>query len=494
MWKRKVGLVAIAGLIAFSHSAYASESEESKEGEVKRKAVAGYQYSIQVEADGTVWSFGRLPGGGSSSQVGRVKGGALERIAQVSGGYAHAAAVDADGRVWAWGDNETGQLGQRDNEKYGAAVQVDFEAGDRIKAVAAGYDHTLALSENGKVWAWGSNRYSQLGDGTETDRSKPIRVMAGLKPLDDVVAIAAGFGLSYALNEDGEVWTWGSQGKREGDMQQVMLDQGGKLVPLGEIVSIAAGYDHALALDRYGKLYAWGSNRSGQLGIGAGGDSTYSLHAVELTGLPTLTAAAAGDRTSVALDKEGDIWVWGASYPYDAGGKPTEPDRFAPIRLTDDGDFSTVSVGRDHGMAIDDKEQVWVWGENDYYQLGHAYNSFSTGKPVVQKTIERTRASAYRSAVKVEEAAVVGKERVLKLSLRLKDADGKTLLGKWPTAELKIPWIDPIVVPFKPAEDASYKTEIGIPYPYYLIDQKIQIRVDGETIAEITGGSGESLK
>lgn len=491
MWKRKVGLVAFAGLMAFSHSAYASESEE---GKVKRKAVAGYQNSIQVEADGTVWSFGRMPGGGSSSQVGRVKGGALEGIVQASGGYAHAAAVDADGLVWMWGDNEAGQLGQGDMEKYAAAVQVAFTADERIEAVAAGYDHTLALSGNGEVWAWGRNQYGQLGDGTETERSKPVRVMAGLKPLDDVVAIAAGFGLSFALNEDGEVWTWGSQGKKEGDLQQVMLEKGGKLVPLGEIVTLSAGYDHALALDRYGKLYAWGSNRSGQLGIGAGDDTTYSLHAVELTGLPAFTAAAAGDQTSAALDKEGDIWVWGASYPYDAGGKPTEPDRFAPVRLTDDGDFSTVSVGRDHGMAVDDKEQVWVWGENDYYQLGHAYNSFSTGKPVVQKTIERIRASANRSAVKVEESAVVGKERVLKLSLRLKDEDGKTLMGKWPTAELKIPWIDPIIVPFKLAEDASYKTEIGIPYPFYLVDQKIQIRVDGETIAEITGGSGESAQ
>lgn len=487
MWKRKLGFGVIAAWLALSHSANVEASDKDN---TKRLVVAGYQYSIQVEKDGTVWSFGKSPGHLRSNQVGREKGGALEHIVQVSPGYSHAAAVDEDGAVWAWGNNESGQLGQGNEDSYDAAVQVpiDTRGSDRVYAVAAGYDHTLALSEGGEVWAWGSNRYGQLGDGTETDRNEPTRVTGGRSErLDDVIAIAAGRGVSLALNEDGEVWTWGSYGKKDGEMQQVLLQKGEKRTPLGDIVAIAAGYDHALAMDRFGKLYAWGLNREGQLGVGK--ETEYSMNAIEVTGLPALTAVSAGAQTSAALDEAGDIWIWGSGYPKRLQDKTGGSDRFKPERLTDGEHYTTISVGSDHGIAIDDKDQIWVWGDNYYSQLGHAYPDWSFAKPVIKKTIQRDVASASWSSVTVEELAAVGKERVLKLSLKLKDSSGKELFGKWSTAEVNIKGLNPIVEPFKRSTEGVYTAEISIPYPYHLIHPKIEIRVDGETIAEVTGES-----
>lgn len=485
--KRQFGVGLLAALLVGSQSAYAAESDPVN---AKPKVEAGYYYSLQVEEDGTVWSFGKRPGDIHSSQVGRLKGGTLDEIVQVSAGYAHAAAIDADGHVWTWGSNERGQLGFGDEEKYDAAGQVSFDSNDRIEAVAAGYDHTLALSASGKVWAWGSNRYGQLGDGSESDRSKPVRVMDGRKPLDDIIAVSAGFGLSLALNEDGEVWTWGSQGKANGELQQVMIQKGEKLVPLEDIVAISSGYDHALALDKSGNLYGWGSNRDGQLGVGKG--TTYSLHAIDITGLPAIKSISAGDRTSAAIDKSGDIWIWGIGYPNDYRSKPGENDRFEPERITEGEHFTALSVGRDHGIAIDDEENIWVWGENDYYQLGHAYNSFSTTKPVVKKALQRSYVSASMSSVTIEEA-VVEKERAmkLKLNLQLKDTGGSPLYGKWPTAELKLTGLGPIVEPFKRSTDGGYTTEITIPFPYYFVHPQIEIVVDGQTIATVTDEKNE---
>jgi alpha-tubulin suppressor-like RCC1 family protein len=71
-------------------------------------------------------------------------------------------------------------------------------------AASAGGNHTLALKTDGSLWAWGNNDSGQLGDGTITARSTPVRV------LDDVRAVAAGTRHTLALKTDGSLWAWGS--------------------------------------------------------------------------------------------------------------------------------------------------------------------------------------------------------------------------------------------------------------------------------------------
>jgi hypothetical protein len=73
------------------------------------------------------------------------------------------------------------------------------------RRVFAEADSTLALAADGTVWAWGSNQYGQLGDGTFTTRSQPARVV-GLPP---VVAVGAGHAHAVAVAGDGTLWAWG---------------------------------------------------------------------------------------------------------------------------------------------------------------------------------------------------------------------------------------------------------------------------------------------
>jgi alpha-tubulin suppressor-like RCC1 family protein len=74
--------------------------------------------------------------------------------------------------------------------------------------VAAGSSHSLALKNDGTVWAWGYNTSQQLGDGTTTQRTTPVQVVG----LNGVIAIAATSTGSIALKSDGTIWTWGNPG------------------------------------------------------------------------------------------------------------------------------------------------------------------------------------------------------------------------------------------------------------------------------------------
>jgi alpha-tubulin suppressor-like RCC1 family protein len=74
-----------------------------------------------------------------------------------------------------------------------------------VTAIAAGYDHTISLSNNGTVWAWGSNSNGQLGNGTTTDSWLPVQASG----LAGVTAIAAGYKDNVALKNDSTVWAWG---------------------------------------------------------------------------------------------------------------------------------------------------------------------------------------------------------------------------------------------------------------------------------------------
>ena len=123
----------------------------------------------------------------------------------VSAGGQHSLALSSDGTVWAWGYNESGTLG--DGTTTQRSIPVRVSGVSDVVAISAGYLHSLALSKNGTVWAWGSNTFNQLGDGSnEPHRSTPVQVSG----LNNVVAISAGRNHSLAVRGDGTHWAWGN--------------------------------------------------------------------------------------------------------------------------------------------------------------------------------------------------------------------------------------------------------------------------------------------
>ena len=236
--------------------------------------------------------------------------------ADLAAGWTHSAVVK-DGRVWTWGDNAYGQLGQPD---AGRSLRPRLVAGvGNVVAVAASW-HTLALTADGQVYAWGRNTYGQLGNGRfglESKETGPVRI-AGLA---DIVAISAGWDHSLALTRSGQVYAWGSRshgqlgdGTRETGLP-VAVPQ--KVPGLTEITAVAAGGQHSLALRKDGTLMAWGSNWNGQLGNGKLKAGSHSAVPQPVIGsdskglLASVVGVAAGGLHSLAVTADGQVYAWG---------------------------------------------------------------------------------------------------------------------------------------------------------------------------------------
>src|SRR5262249_54426418 len=135
--------------------------------------------------------------------------GILSGVKAIAAGESHSLALKADGTVWAWGANGQGQLGTNSRTDMGAPVQVHGLTYDSmlsdIVAIAAGRQFSLALRADGAVFVWGRNDKSQLSRRHELKRSRaPLSVYAHDGDLPKMKAIAAGAAHGLALTADGK--------------------------------------------------------------------------------------------------------------------------------------------------------------------------------------------------------------------------------------------------------------------------------------------------
>lgn len=373
---------------------------------------AGFNHSMFASSKGQLWSWGYNHNG----QLGNnwyihdyivssypikvaMDNMAVGSISDMATGNQHNIALDEKTNIlWAWGDNTYGQLGNNESNNFEVTpVKVDMTniGNAKITSVSAGYYHSLALDENGKIWAWGGNFHGELGDNSIDNHSKPVAVdISNITATNaKVVAIATGFYHSLALDNNGKVWVWGYNNLGQLGMMGVSyvtkptLFNTNSLTQTGaKVIAITAGNFHNLILDNKGKLWGWGYNKFGQLGNNSTTNST-SIVAINQTNIPAtakIKKVIAGGHHNLILLHTGEIYGWGDN---SSGALGTGNTTNASVpTLLNPSVFGTVKVlnittAGTHSLALDNYGQVWSWGNNQYGQLGNHSNT-SSNTPV----------------------------------------------------------------------------------------------------------------
>jgi hypothetical protein len=133
------------------------------------------------------------------------------------------------------------------------------------------------------------------------------------------------------------------------------------------ITAVSAGSNHSMALKSDATRWAWGSNVNGRLGDGT--TTSQRVTPVQVAGLTTVTAMAAGKSHSIAVEADGTVYTWGANSVGQLGDGTTS-ERLEPGLVVGIADAISVVAAADHSLAVSSDGVVWAFGNNDNGQLG----------------------------------------------------------------------------------------------------------------------------
>jgi alpha-tubulin suppressor-like RCC1 family protein len=290
----------------------------------------------------------------------------------VAAGFNHTCAVTAGRMVKCWGDNIGGQLGDGTASVRSTPVNV-AALNDGLAAVATGGAHSCALSTGGGVKCWGFNSSGQLGDGSTVDRFSAVDVH-GLG--SGASAVATGRLHTCALGTGGGVQCWGDNTSGQlGDGTATVRFIPVSVIGLnGEVGALASGAAHSCALSAAGGVKCWGDNRHGQLGDGSNADR---FTAVDVSGLSSgVGAIAVGEWHSCAVTIEGAVKCWGDNYSGQLGDDTTT-DRWTPVDVSGlSSGASAIAAGAGHTCSLTNDGGVKCWGANAFGQLGDGTSTF----------------------------------------------------------------------------------------------------------------------
>lgn len=258
-------------------------------------------------------------------------------IKKVVASSINTAVIDASGNLYTAGDNARGQLGREVGSfKYYDSVLTKVNTSAKITDVAAGMEHIIILDENGDVWTAGSNQYGALGTNENV-------------------------GKTYGVNSVFKKVTVG-----DGSIK---------------IKAIAAGLYHTVLIDENGGVWTAGHNQYGALGRSENvGSTKANAEFKKADGLENvkIVSAAGGTYHTILLDENGSVWTAGTSAygvlgrqtPGAPGNVTSNPvfekvtDGISGVRIT------AIAAGSYHNVLLDENGNVWTAGCNLYGELG----------------------------------------------------------------------------------------------------------------------------
>uniref|UniRef100_A0A8R1XQ80 HECT domain-containing protein n=3 Tax=Onchocerca TaxID=6281 RepID=A0A8R1XQ80_ONCVO len=275
-------------------------------------------------------------------------------------------------QLYVFGCAGDGQLGFRPNVTGNGAEMMLFphlvygaptgEHGVTVKAIASGEKHTLFLADDGKVWSCGSNYNGELGRGGVKEGSYTIYPVH-ISNTVTIIQISAGRSHSMAVSDDGRLFAWGSNSHGQLAMSIDVLNSDiPKRVPsLPETVQVACGASHTVSLNGGGRVFIWGQQSDGRI--------RYSPAEVEIFISIPVIQISAGNLFTMVLTASGTLFAWGKNEEGQLGDF-TNRDASNPCEIPNINSVVTVECGDSHAIALTHEGRVFSCGSDSFGQLG----------------------------------------------------------------------------------------------------------------------------
>ena len=324
---------------------------------------------------GTGGNGGNETGGNGDTGTGDTGGGGPSAFVMVAAGLSHTLAICEDGKLWAWGNRSFGRLGTGGAVPSGnetTPIQVGTHS-DWVH-VAAGDQHSLGIREdettgNRTLWAWGPRQFGRLGTGaTSSNQTTPIQVGTDT----DWLYVSAGRNFSVGIRgtdlaEGGQMWAWGYGAS--GRLGQGTGITANRYAPVrvgtgSDWISVSAGESYTLGIRGVDRrLYSWGVGAGGNYGLGTGATVPQNRYSLA----PIGSIRTGWTQVSAGMNHSLGIRA-GYLYAWGAGtngrlGTGNENRQLAPTRIGAASDWETVSAGRNHSMGIR-AGYLYAWGAN----------------------------------------------------------------------------------------------------------------------------------
>lgn len=244
-------------------------------------------------------------------------------------------------------------------------MKVELDSDLKIKSVACGRNHTLALTDDGEVYAWGGTKTGAQGTGKRGAEPKPTLVNAvGDK---NIIQIASGEDFSLFLTDEGSVYScgasdFGQTGQGRSKRYTIAPTELSGLAKKHKIVRLACGQYHAVCVSDKGDVFTWGFNKDGQLGQG----DNFHRHTPsqlffteDIKGTPT-DCAAGGGHTALVFNNGETVYIFGRGRCGQIG-RANEVESIAAYRATpvevnffkNNGHrINQIALGSDHSLLV----------------------------------------------------------------------------------------------------------------------------------------------
>ncbi len=355
------------------------------------KITAGNVYTLAIKTDGTLWAWGRniyseLGEGSNEQRNYPVQIFSARSWLEIAAGDSHTIAIKTDGSFWSWGYNGVGELGDGTNTNRISPTNIACPFGTILpvqgcwKLIAKGASgHTVGIALDGSLWAWGSDDFGQIGNGTIT---RSITTPVKIGTATNWKTVVAGGNFTIATKTDSTMWSWGyNYNGQLGDSSRV-----NKVIPVlaskaTSWQTISAGGNHTIAIKTDGTLWGWGFNQSGALGDGT---TTLKISPVQIGTGTNWLKIATGGQISIAIKTDSTLWAWGDNVSGQFGDGTIGTNSTVPIQIGTDRNWKTISLGSDHTIATKTDGTLWGWGIGNYGQIGdgqswHNYSPVQIG-------------------------------------------------------------------------------------------------------------------